>query len=113
MRMHEFALTQNLLDRALEQAQSKRILRVNLLIGSFSDEREDSIRFYWKDLAKGSAGEGAEIHFDHVETEMKCLDCSGMFYLDADEDCTCKYCYSEHLYLLSAEDIELEGIEVE
>ena len=111
--MHEFALTQNLLDRALKYAQSKHILRVNLLIGSFSDEREDSIRFYWKDLAKGSAVEGTEIHFDHVETEMKCLDCSGMFYLDEDEDCTCKYCYGDHLHLLIGDDVELEGIELE
>jgi hydrogenase nickel incorporation protein HypA/HybF len=75
--MHEFALTQNLLDRALKDAQSKHILSVNLLIGSFSDEREDSIRFYWNDLAKGSAGEGAEIHFDHVEAEMKCWIAAG------------------------------------
>ena len=111
--MHEFALTQKLLQRALKCAHAKRIVRVNLLIGSFSDEREDSIRFYWKDLARGSAGEGAEIHFDHVEAEMKCLDCSGMFYLDEDEDRTCKYCYGGHLHLLSGEDVKLEGIEVE
>ena len=111
--MHEFTVTQNLLDRVLEHAHSKRILRVNLLIGSFSEEREDAIRFYWKDLAKGSAGEGAEIHFDHVEAEMKCLDCSGMFYLDEDKDRTCKYCYGEHLHFLLGDDVELQGIEVE
>lgn len=114
MAMHEFTLTQNLLDRALEIAHSKRILRVNLLIGSFSDEREESIHFYWKDLAKGSLGEGAELHFAHVKTEMKCLDCSGMSYLDENEEIfTCKYCYSEHPQLLPGEDVKLESVEVE
>jgi hydrogenase nickel incorporation protein HypA/HybF len=112
--MHEFALTQKLLDRALKNANSKRILRVNLLIGPFSGDREDTIQFYWKDLAKGSFGEGAELHFDHVKAEMRCFDCSGIFYLDENEKSSmCKYCYSEHLQLLSEEDVRLEGVVVE
>ena len=112
--MHEFTFTKNLLDRALENAHSKRILRVNLLIGLLSEEREDSFQFYWKDLARGSPGEGAELHFDHVKTEMKCLDCSGAFHLDENEEtCTCTYCYSEHLQLFLGEDVKLQSIEVE
>ena len=112
--MHEFARTQKLLDRALKNANSKRIVRVNLLIGPFSEEREEKIRFYWKDLAKGSFGEGAELHFDHVKAEMMCFDCTGTFYLDENEKGSlCKYCYSEHLQLLSEEDVCLEGIVVE
>lgn len=112
--MREFSLTQKLLDRALEIAHPKQIKRVHLLIGSFSEEREDSIKFYWKDLAKGSPGEGAELHFDHVKSEMRCLDCSGMSYLDENEEvCTCTYCYSEHLKLLVGEDVLLERVEVE
>jgi len=112
--MHEFSLTQNLLDVALKNADSKRIVRVNLLIGPFSDEREDSIEFYWKDLARGSLGEGAELHFEHVKAEMKCLDCSGAFYLEENEDGTmCKYCFNAHLQLLSGDDVRLESIEVE
>jgi hydrogenase nickel incorporation protein HypA/HybF len=114
MTMREFTLTQKLLDRALETAHSKRIKRVHLLIGSFSEEREDSIQFYWRDLAKGSPAEGAELHFDHAKAEMKCLDCSGMSYLDENEEAhTCTYCYSEHLQVLVGEDVALESIEVE
>ncbi len=114
LNMREFSLTQKLLDRALETAHSKRIKRVHLLIGSFSEEREDSIQFYWKDLAKGSLAEGAELHFDRVKAEMKCLDCSGMSYLGENEEArTCKYCYSKHLQLLVGEDVGLERVEVE
>ena len=112
--MHEFSRTQNLIDLALQKSNLKRILRVNLLIGSFSEEREDSIRFYWKDLAKGSPGEGAELRFLRLPVEMKCLDCSGAFYLDdAEEKSMCEYCFGEHLQLLSEDDVRLESIEVE
>jgi hydrogenase nickel incorporation protein HypA/HybF len=112
--MHEFDLTQNLLDHALQNANSKRIKRVNLLIGPFSEEREDAIQFYWKDLAKGSFGEGAELHFDHVNAEMKCFDCTGAFYLDEKEEVSmCSYCFNEHLHVLSDRDVLLESIVVE
>lgn len=110
--MHEFKITQNLLDLALKRANSKQIRRVNLRIGPFSDDREESIRFYWKDLAKGSLGEGAKLHFEHIPVEMKCLDCTGTFYLD-NETSMCKFCDSERLQLFSGEDVRLESIEVE
>ncbi len=112
--MHEFDLTQNLLDHALQKAHSKKIKRVHLLIGPFSEEREDAILFYWKDLAKGSFGEGAELHFDHVKAEMRCFDCTGISYLDENEESSvCSYCFSEHLQVLKDEDVFLESIEVE
>jgi Zn finger protein HypA/HybF involved in hydrogenase expression len=112
--MREFTTTQNLLNRALEIAKERQIVRINLLIGPLSVEREESIRFYWKDLAKGSFGEGAELHFDHVNVEMRCFDCTGTFYLDEKEEGSlCKYCYSEHFDFLSGEDVRLESVEVE
>jgi hydrogenase nickel incorporation protein HypA/HybF len=109
--MHEFVCTQKLLHLALNKAGSKQIARVNLLIGPFSEQREESIRFYWKDLAKGSYGEGAELHFDHMPVPMKCLDCTGAFYLD-DESSMCKYCDCEGLPPFSGEDVRLESIEL-
>jgi Zn finger protein HypA/HybF involved in hydrogenase expression len=112
--MRDFVLTQKLLDRALKNANTKRIVRVNLMIGPFSEEREDSIQFYWKDLARGSCGEGAVLHFDHARAEMKCFDCSGSFYMDGDEEVSmCKYCGADHYQWLDGDDVLLESIEVE
>ena len=110
--MHEFSLTQNLLDVALKNADSKRIVNVTLLIGPFSDEREESIRFYWRDLAKGTPGEGARLHFKRVQAEMKCLACGGTFNLDEDA-LLCVYCQSERLQLLSGDEVRLESLDVE
>jgi hydrogenase nickel incorporation protein HypA/HybF len=110
--MHEFSLTQNLLDIALKNADSKRIVHVNLLIGPFSDEREESIQFYWRDLSKGTLGEGAELHFQRVKAEMKCLECGGTFNLE-DDASLCVYCQSDRLQLLSGDEVRLESIDVE
>lgn len=110
--MHEFSLTQNLLDMALKNADSRRIVNVHLLIGPFSDEREESIQFYWRDLAKGTLGEGAKLHFQYVKAEMKCLACGGTFNLDGEES-LCVYCQSDRLKLLSSDEVRLERIEVE
>ena len=110
--MHEFRITQKLLDVALTKAKSRRIVNVNLLIGPFSGEREESIRFYWRDLAKGTFGEGARLHFQHREVDMKCFGCGGVLCLE-EEGSICRYCQNNLFPLLSGEDVKLEGIEFE
>lgn len=110
--MRELYLTQNLLDTALKSAESKRIVKVNLLIGPFSDDREESIQFYWRDLAKGTPGEGAKINFQRVPVEMKCLECGGTFLFEG-EGSMCVYCQSQRLQLLDEEEVRLESIDVE
>jgi|SRR5215208_7390060 len=109
--MHEFSLTQNLLDLALKKADSKRIVNVTLLIGPFSEEREETIQLYWRDLAKGTLGEGAKISFQHMQMEMKCLGCGGTFNLDEGES-LCTYCQTNHLQYSSEEEVRLASIDV-
>jgi len=110
--MHELSLTQNILDVALLSAGKKRLVRVNLLIGQFSDEREEAIRFYWDDLAKDTPACTAELTFQWVKAEMKCLDCGTIFY-PAEETALCPVCQSYHLKLLSGDDVRLDSIDVE
>ncbi len=110
--MHEFSLTQHLLETALKKADSKRIVSVNLLIGSFSEEREESIQFYWRDLAKGTPGEGAKLHFRHVKADMKCLGCGGTFNFEEGES-LCTYCQSDRSQPLNLDEVKLESIDVE
>jgi hydrogenase nickel incorporation protein HypA/HybF len=110
--MHEFSLTQNILDTALKAANSKRIMNVNLWIGPFSEDREESIRFYWRDLAKGTPGEGAQLHFQHLTVDMKCIECGGTFSLE-DDGCICMYCQSNYSQLSGNDEVKLESVDVE
>lgn len=110
--MHEFSLTQTILDAALKNANSKRIVNVNLLIGPFSEGREESIKFYWRDLAKGTPGEGAQLHFQHLIVDMKCIECGGTFSFE-DDGCICMHCQSNRSQLLGKDEVTLESIDVE
>ncbi len=110
--MHELSLTQNILDIALKNAGAKKLLCVNLLIGQLSDEREESIQFYWDDLARGTRAQGAKLHFQYVDAEMKCLECDTVFHAK-EETTLCPSCQSHRLKLLSGDDVKIESIDVE
>jgi hydrogenase nickel incorporation protein HypA/HybF len=112
MDMHEFSLTQSILDCALKNAGDRRILRVNLLMGQFSDECEQSIQFYWNDLAKDTVAQNAELHFLRVDAEIKCLECDTIFH-SQEETSMCPHCFGHHLKLLSGDDVRLDSIDVE
>ena len=109
--MREFKITQNILDAAIKEAKSSRILKVHLRIGSFSEEREESIRFYWRDLAKGTPGDGAMLHFEHVNADMKCFGCGGSLVLD-DGSSICSHCQNNTLDWSNGADVKLQRIEV-
>ena len=110
--MHELSLTQNLLEAALGNAAGKKIVYVNLLIGEFSDEREEALQFYWSDLAKGTRADGAKLRFQRVEAEMECLACGAVFHPE-EQAALCPHCQSHRLKLLRGDDVRLESIDVE
>ena len=110
--MHELSLTQTLLGLALEHADGKKVVAVDLLLGEFSDERPESIRFYWEDIAKGTLAEGAELRFEPVTAKMECLQC-GAFFRPEETAAECPDCKSFRVKLLSGDDIRLSSIEVE
>lgn len=110
--MHEFLLVQSLLDTALKNANTRKIVNVNLLIGPYSDEREETIQFYWRDLAKGTLGEGATLHFRHIATDMKCSACGGALDLESGKS-ICVYCQNGGLPAAGDDEVRLESIDVE
>jgi hydrogenase nickel incorporation protein HypA/HybF len=110
--MHELNLTRTLFETTMRYAEKRQVKQVNLLIGEFSDEREDSIRFYWDELAKGTSAQDAELHFQRADAEMQCLACETVFH-PKEELVSCPACSSQRLKLLSGDDVRLASIDVE
>jgi hydrogenase nickel incorporation protein HypA/HybF len=113
--MHELILTQNILDLTLKQtaqAGGRRAVRINLLVGPLCDESEESIRFHWDELAKGTLAENAELHFEPDPGAVQCLACGNVFE-PAEEKFVCPVCESDRLRLLRGDEVRLESIDVD
>jgi hydrogenase nickel incorporation protein HypA/HybF len=84
--MHEMAVTQAMLDMALEHAQGRRITDVYLQVGRMSAIVPDSVEVFFEYLSEGTLAEGAELHFDIVPMEMTCSACERTLDLEAWEE---------------------------
>ena len=64
--MHELGITRRLLDVVLARAAeagATRVSVVHLEIGEDSDVAPESLDFYWPDVARATAAEGARLMF--------------------------------------------------
>ncbi len=113
--MHELPITESLLEIALrhaEEADAKRITRLNIVIGELSSIVDESVQFYWDIVSEGTIAEGAELHFERVEGKLRCLACDHTFPLNH-ESFACPACGEERVVAVGGDDFRLESIEIE
>ena len=113
--MHELTVTKQLLDIALRHADTAgavRVTELNVTVGDLSSFAEDSVRFCWDLLSRGTLCEGAPLRLRRIPAELTCLDCGGVHTL-VGELVPCPYCQSARLKVTAGEELLLESIEVE
>ena len=113
--MHELAVTQSILDiclRHAEQANARRIIDINLVIGQFSSIVDDSVQFYWDIVAEDTIAQGAVLRFHRIPGEMTCGTCGHKFQPN-DETFVCPICSSPKVRITKGEEFQVESIEVE
>jgi hydrogenase nickel incorporation protein HypA/HybF len=112
--MHELAVTQSILDIALRHAgESKRITRINLVIGDLSSFVGESVKFYWDMLSKDTIAEGADLHFRRIKTKFQCAECENKYKPSDSKDFICPECGSERVKVITGKEFRIESIEVE
>jgi hydrogenase nickel incorporation protein HypA/HybF len=80
--MHEHSVTEHMLSVALaaaEQAGAPHITGIHLVIGDLSGITEDSVRFYFDMLSRGTPAEEACLDFQREAAVATCLDCGEQF----------------------------------
>jgi len=113
--MHELAITQNMFDLVLEQAEkaeAKKVGKINLVIGEMTGVVGDCVQFYFDFISKGTLAEGATLSFAMVPPKARCRDCDKTFELK-EFDWTCPYCGGNSLQIVAGKELFVESIEVE
>ncbi|MBI4769616.1 MAG: hydrogenase maturation nickel metallochaperone HypA [Chloroflexi bacterium] len=113
--MHELGIIESLLDVARQHAAragAARVTDLYLVLGQLSEVAEDSARFYWDFVSRGTVCEGARLHFERVPALLHCLDCDRRFTLTG-EMTPCPDCGGGRLEVLAGEEFRLESIDVD
>ncbi len=113
--MHELAITQSMIELVIEQAKqagAKKVEKINLIIGEMSGYVEESVRFYFDFLSKGTVAEGAALSFNMVSAKARCRNCGKVFKIK-EFDWICPNCGQSGLDITAGNELRVESIEVE
>ena len=113
--MHELAVTESLLNTAVDYAQRNQATKVTdlyMVIGQLSSIVDDSVQFYWDIISKDTICEGATLHFERRPAVIKCLDCNTEYSIEP-ELTPCPACGSIKAKIISGEEFNLDSIEIE
>jgi hydrogenase nickel incorporation protein HypA/HybF len=112
--MHELPVTESILDivlRHAEKANSDQITKIHLVIGQLASIVDDSVKFYWDIISKGTLAEGAVLSFRRIPTRFLCLDCKIKF-LPSGSHFTCPDCGSSRVSIINGNEFFVEAIDL-
>lgn len=113
--MHEFAITQGILDVAVKGAldqEAKRIKVIHLSIGSMTDIVGDCVEFYFDELSKGTVAQGARLEIKRIEARARCGNCS-LEFSPSELMFQCPECGQFGAEIITGKELEVASIEVE
>ncbi len=113
--MHELAVTEEIIrivSEHAEEAGAERVEEINLVIGEMSSFIDDSIQFYFDQLAPGTPAEGAQLNFRRVRTRFRCRQCGQEFEPEG-MNWLCPECGALGGDVIAGKEFFVESIEVE
>ena len=113
--MHEMAVTQSILEIAIEharQAGASRITQINLVVGELSGVVDDAVQFYFDFLSQDTIAQQAQLAFDRRPATYRCRECEKTFHPQG-FDWECPSCGALDFEILSGREFEVSSIEIE
>jgi hydrogenase nickel incorporation protein HypA/HybF len=113
--MHEFGVTESILDIALKEAkkaQARKVTKISLVVGELTGFMPDCIEFYFDFLSKGTITEKANLHFESAPAQLRCRSCSTIFH-PQDTLWVCSKCQSQNVEITRGRELYIESMEVE
>ncbi len=112
--MHELAVTESLLQIALERAGNAGatgVMDLYVVMGEMSSIVDDSVQFYWDIIAQDTIAQNAQLHFRRLPAEFICLDCNTRYRPEGDSF-GCPQCGSIRVRMDTGNEFYLEAIDV-
>ncbi len=105
------SITQNIVDIVVAEAKDRRITEISLVIGELSSVAEESIRFCFQAISRGTLAEGACLSLVRVRGVVKCPDCGCEFGIERQG--ICPECGKLGGEVVKGREFYIESIEVE
>lgn len=112
--MHELAITERILQIALDHLPPQDDLRISdvyLVIGDLSSIVDDSVQFYWNIISQNTAASGATLHFQRQAAQLTCQTCHHTYH-PADDDWACPACHGLRVRVVAGEAFYVDAIDV-
>lgn len=113
--MHELAITQGIVNFALDEASrrgAEKVTALTVSVGALSGIVPDCIETYFALVAEGTLAEGAKLTFRRIPARVRCIDCKAESELP-DFRLRCPACTSRSVELLSGREAYIESMEIE
>lgn len=112
--MHELSVTESLVSVVLRHAEMNKateVTRINIVLGEMSTVMEESVRFYFEIIAKGTIAEKAELNFERRKLIGRCGGCGKEFEV-VEFDFRCPDCEANDTEIVSGREFQVESIEI-
>ena len=110
LRMHELAITQNIVGIVAEAAQGRRVMRVTLGVGKLCGVMADAIAFCFDIVARDTGLEGATLAIHEIDGRARCEACG--FEFEAETLFTPCRCGSRRSTRIRGEELIVKSIEM-
>lgn len=113
--MHEMGIAEQIVEIAIasipDDVKNPEIEKMNLRIGRFASVVEDSLRFCFGIIVKGTPLENTELIIEIVPVKVHCNNCHHEWEVD-DPVFKCGKCEGTDLQMLSGREIDIDSIEL-
>ena len=110
--MHEFSLTQGIIEICEQHAAGRRVLALDVEIGDLSGVVSEAVEFCFEACSRGTLLEGARLSIIRVPGRGRCLDCGADTPLAALFS-ACERCGGYRVSVESGEEMRVREIEVD
>ena len=114
--MHEIGITRDMFNLVLKEAEkagARRVDKIDLVIGEMTGVMEDSVKFYFDLLSKGTIVEGAEVSIRMIPPMVLCQNCNKTSKLERKTYWTCPHCEDNSMQIIAGRELMVKSIGVE